>query len=150
MKSPPCFCTVRFLYGPGYTSHTETEPQGNEEEEELDEDDLEDVEEVKLSGGGGSGGAPARPSVAAPDYDTLRKETQMLELQVHGFYGGVCVLPEEVQAEAADEKTHTEVSKHNTHCLDLLTEIYGISKYETSPLLTCPHEGATYQGMRSS
>ncbi|MCI4391019.1 hypothetical protein PGIGA_G00129630 [Pangasianodon gigas] len=101
--------TMRFLYGPDYTSHTEAELQSDEEEEEeLDEDDLEDVEKVKRSGGGSGGGAQARPSAAAPDYETLRRETQMLALQVHEFYKGACVLPEEVQTEAGEEKTHTE------------------------------------------
>lgn len=63
--------------------------------------------------GGGSGGGEARtqPSAAAPDYETLRREKQMLELRVHEFYRGVCPLPEEVQSEALEEKTDTEVSK---------------------------------------
>ncbi|KAF4076321.1 hypothetical protein AMELA_G00212930 [Ameiurus melas] len=102
--------TMRFLYGPDYTSHSEAELQSaEEEEEELDEDDLEDVEKVKSSGGGGGGGAAqARPSAAAPDYETLRTETKMLELRVLEFYRGVRVLPEEVQTEAAEEKTRTE------------------------------------------
>ncbi|MCJ8745267.1 hypothetical protein PDJAM_G00128500 [Pangasius djambal] len=102
--------TMRFLYGPDYTSHTEAELQSEEEEEEeeLDEDDLEDVEKVKRSGGGSGGGAQARPSAAAPDYENLRREAQVLALQVHEFYRGVCVLPEEAQTEAGEEKTHTE------------------------------------------
>ncbi|XP_053507443.1 putative RNA polymerase II subunit B1 CTD phosphatase rpap2 [Ictalurus furcatus] len=101
--------TMRFLYGPDYTSHSEAELQSDEEEEELDEDDLEDVEKVKGSeGGGGGGAAQARPSAAAPDYETLRTETEMLELRVLEFYRGVCVLPEEVQTEAVEEKARTE------------------------------------------
>ncbi|KAI5608894.1 putative RNA polymerase II subunit B1 CTD phosphatase rpap2 isoform X1, partial [Silurus asotus] len=101
--------TARFLCGPGSTSYAEAEPQSDGDEEELDEDDLEDVEKVKCSGDA--------VSAAAPDYETLSRETQMLELQVHEFYRGECVLPEKVQ-------THTEVSKHNTlpgrFSLDLL------------------------------
>ncbi|KAI5092601.1 putative RNA polymerase II subunit B1 CTD phosphatase rpap2 isoform 1 [Silurus meridionalis] len=85
--------TARFLCGPGSTSYAEAEPQSDGDEEELDEDDLEDVEKVKCSGDAAS--------AAAPDYETLRRETQMLELQVHEFYRGECVLPEKVQ-------THTE------------------------------------------
>lgn len=69
--------------------------------------------------GEGSGGAEARPSAAAPDYETLRRETQMLELRVQEFYRGVCVLPEEVQTHAVEEKTHSEVSKHNPYCLQI-------------------------------
>lgn len=112
------------------------------EEEELDEDDLEDEEEEKHSAGGS--GALTRPSAAAPDYETLRRETLEMELRVHEFYKGVCVLPEEVQTEAVKEKPHTEVSKHNTRCLDLLPVRF-ISTCETSPL-----EGTTYNRMRSS
>ncbi|KAK3534336.1 hypothetical protein QTP86_014262 [Hemibagrus guttatus] len=109
--------TMRFLHGPDYTSHSETKLQ--HEEEELDEDDLEDVDMVKHSGGssgegaagcgsGGGSGAEARLSAAAPDYETLRRDAQMLELRVQEFYRGVCVLPEEVQTQAVEEKTHSE------------------------------------------
>ncbi|TST47739.1 RNA polymerase II subunit B1 CTD phosphatase Rpap2 [Bagarius yarrelli] len=101
--------TMRFLYGPDYISCRETELQGiiKEEEEELDEDDLE-VEETVKGSGGSSQEAEVRPSAAAPDHETLRKETQMLTLQVQEFYKGVCVLPEEVQIQAVEEKTHTK------------------------------------------
>ncbi|XP_047662252.1 putative RNA polymerase II subunit B1 CTD phosphatase rpap2 isoform X2 [Tachysurus fulvidraco] len=104
--------TMRFLNGPDYTSHSKTELQRDEEEEEeLDEDDLEDIEKVKHSGGG-SGEAEAGPSAAAPDYETLKRETEMLELRVHEFYRGVCVLPEEVQTQAVEVETHSEETKN--------------------------------------
>ncbi|GAA6066818.1 putative RNA polymerase II subunit B1 CTD phosphatase rpap2 isoform X1, partial [Tachysurus ichikawai] len=101
--------TMRFLNGPDYTSHSKTELQRDEEEEEeLDEDDLEDVEKVKHSGGG-SGEAEAGASAAAPDYETLKRETEMLELRVHEFYRGVC---EEVQTQAVEVETHCEETKN--------------------------------------
>lgn len=122
-----CIRTLRFLHGPDYTSPSEPDLQSddgqqddNEEEEELDEDDLEeDVEKVKRSGG-----AQVRPSAPAPDYETPRREAQTQEVRVGGFHGAVCVLPEEVHAEPTEEKTPTEVSKHNPRCLDSLAEIY--------------------------
>ncbi|KAK2868215.1 hypothetical protein Q7C36_000086 [Tachysurus vachellii] len=100
--------TMRFLNGPDYTSHSKTELQRDEEEEEeLDEDDLEDVEKVKHSGE-----AEAGTSAAAPDYETLKRETEMLELRVHEFYRGVCVLPEEVQTQAVEVEAHSEETKN--------------------------------------
>lgn len=87
--------TMRFLYGPDYAKKTEPMPQNEEEEEEeLDEDDLEDTEEVSKKAKCSSG-RRARPAAAAPDYETLRKETELLNLRVQEFYTGVCVLPEE-------------------------------------------------------
>lgn len=62
--------------------------------------------------GGGSGEAEAGASAAAPDYETLKRETEMLELRVHEFYRGVC---EEVQTQAVEVETHCEVSKHNAN-----------------------------------
>ncbi|XP_029560152.1 putative RNA polymerase II subunit B1 CTD phosphatase rpap2 isoform X3 [Salmo trutta] len=87
--------TMKFLYGPDHFSKTLIETKEEEEkEEELDEDDLEDIVE-----GGGEGGetdsqrGPGRPSAPAPDYDTLRRETEEMGLRVREFYKGT----EEVQ-----------------------------------------------------
>uniref|UniRef100_A0A4W5NM48 RNA polymerase II subunit B1 CTD phosphatase RPAP2 homolog n=1 Tax=Hucho hucho TaxID=62062 RepID=A0A4W5NM48_9TELE len=81
--------TMKFLYGPDHFSKTLIETN-EEKEEELDEDDLEG------SGEGGetdSEGGPGRPSAPAPDYDTLRRETEEMGLRVREFYKGT----EEVQ-----------------------------------------------------
>nr|XP_029498096.1 putative RNA polymerase II subunit B1 CTD phosphatase rpap2 [Oncorhynchus nerka] len=81
--------TMKFLYGPDHFSKTLIETKKKEEEEELDEDDLEDI--VK---GGGEGretdsqGGPGRPLAPAPDYDTLRRETEEMGLRVREFYEG--------------------------------------------------------------
>ncbi|KAJ8357536.1 hypothetical protein SKAU_G00203300 [Synaphobranchus kaupii] len=85
--------TLAFLHRPACTT-----PE--EDGEELDEDDLEEsgdtpASQVRPSGGRGKVSAPA------PDYDTLRKETDQLNLRIQEFYRGARVLPEE-------EKTHPE------------------------------------------
>ncbi|XP_018968755.2 putative RNA polymerase II subunit B1 CTD phosphatase rpap2 isoform X1 [Cyprinus carpio] len=87
--------TMKFLYGPDYASGTEVSAQ---EVEELDEDDLDEAEvEVSLRQNSGSS---SRPSASAPDFETLRKETELLELRVREFYKGVYDLPEEVKTDA--------------------------------------------------
>lgn len=84
--------TMKFLYGPEYASATESTAQ---EVEELDEDDLDEAEvEVGLRQDSGSSLTPRAP---APDIETLRKETEVLDLRVREFYKGVCVLPEELE-----------------------------------------------------
>lgn len=80
--------TMKFLYGPDHFSKTLIETK-KEEEEELDEDDLEDI--VKDGGEGretDSQGGPGRPLAPAPDYDTLRRETEEMGLRVREFYEG--------------------------------------------------------------
>ncbi|XP_076838138.1 putative RNA polymerase II subunit B1 CTD phosphatase rpap2 [Brachyhypopomus gauderio] len=101
--------TLKFLYGPEYTSQTDATLPIEEEEEELDEDDLEDLE-------GGSEkanrcrGRQARPSSAAPDYHTLRKDAKLLDLRVREFYKGACVLSEEVDPDSVEEAKNSEDS----------------------------------------
>ncbi|KAM6918288.1 putative RNA polymerase II subunit B1 CTD phosphatase rpap2 [Xenentodon cancila] len=84
--------TAKFLYGIDHSlasSAADVKQETEERDEELDEDDLEDdvtiddAEEQK------------RPSAAAPDYDTLQKETQQMELKVREFYKGTWILPDE-------------------------------------------------------
>ncbi|KAL7850919.1 hypothetical protein AOLI_G00212750 [Acnodon oligacanthus] len=87
--------TMKFLHGPDYTSQTEP-TLSSEEEEELDEDDLEDVVEKPA-------GRQARPTAAAPDYETLRKETKLMDLRVREFYKRVSVLPEEIPVDKGTE-----------------------------------------------
>ncbi|CAN9503200.1 unnamed protein product [Ophioblennius macclurei] len=78
--------TLKFLYGANHPVGSPFADVKEEEREELDEDDLED--EPPAVG--------KRPSAAAPNYDSLRRETEQLELRVREFYQGTCSLPEEV------------------------------------------------------
>ncbi|TRY87528.1 hypothetical protein DNTS_007087 [Danionella cerebrum] len=84
--------TLKFLYGPEYTSRSDSVSAVPVKEEELDEDDLEDEEGLKMS---------TRPSAPAPDIETLRKQTEMLELQVKEFYKGTYTLPKDDESDAA-------------------------------------------------
>ncbi|XP_016379070.1 putative RNA polymerase II subunit B1 CTD phosphatase rpap2 isoform X2 [Sinocyclocheilus rhinocerous] len=97
--------TMKFLYGPDYASGTEVSAQ---EVEELDEDDLDEAEvEVSLRQNSGSS---SRPSASAPDFETLQKETELLELRVREFYKGTYVLPEEVKTDAIKNTQDTQDS----------------------------------------
>lgn len=96
--------TMKFLYGPDYASGTEVSSQ---EVEELDEDDLDEAEvEVSLRQNSGSS---SRPSASVPDFETLRKETELLELRVKEFYKGVYVLPEEVKTDPIKDTQDKQV-----------------------------------------
>ncbi|XP_068995673.1 putative RNA polymerase II subunit B1 CTD phosphatase rpap2 [Embiotoca jacksoni] len=83
--------TLKFLYAADHSlgSPCADVEEGKEEaQEELDEDDLDDEETAV------DAGEQKRPSAAAPDYETLRKESQQLELRVQEFYKGTWILPE--------------------------------------------------------
>ncbi|XP_041848566.1 putative RNA polymerase II subunit B1 CTD phosphatase rpap2 isoform X2 [Melanotaenia boesemani] len=90
--------TLRFLYG---ADHSLGSPFADvkEEKEELDEDDIEDV--VMAA----DAGVQKRPSATTPDYETLQKDTQQLEVRVRDFYKGTWILPEEVQELNGNEVT---------------------------------------------
>ncbi|XP_034558273.1 putative RNA polymerase II subunit B1 CTD phosphatase rpap2 [Notolabrus celidotus] len=84
--------TLEFLYG---ADHSLSAPfaddkEDDEEKEELDEDDLDDVVTNE-----DAGEVQQRPCAAAPDYETLRKESEQLGLRVKEFYKGTWILPEE-------------------------------------------------------
>ncbi|XP_016132619.1 putative RNA polymerase II subunit B1 CTD phosphatase rpap2 isoform X2 [Sinocyclocheilus grahami] len=97
--------TMKFLYGPDYASGTEVSAQ---EVEELDEDDLDEAEvEVSLRQNSGSS---SRPSASVPDFETLQKEAELLELRVREFYKGTYVLPEEVKTDAIKNTQDTQDS----------------------------------------
>lgn len=82
--------TLTFLYGSDHSLGSPyAEVREEEGKEELDEDDLED--EVTAD----NSEDKKRPSAAAPNYDTLRRETQDLELRVREFYKGTWILPDE-------------------------------------------------------
>lgn len=90
--------TRDFLYGadhqPGSPPFTDA---GEAQEEELDEDDLDD-EDAEGMDAAGTRKAPS----AVPDFETLRKNTQELELRVREFYKGSWILPD--QEEKPGEK----------------------------------------------
>ncbi|KAM8839526.1 putative RNA polymerase II subunit B1 CTD phosphatase rpap2 [Synchiropus picturatus] len=83
--------TLKFLYGDEY-SKKDSRVTEEVEEEELDEDDLE-VEDVTREEKKTAAEGP--PSGATPDYDTLKREAELRQLQVREFYKGTWVLPEE-------------------------------------------------------
>ena len=94
--------TLTFLYGAGHSLRSPSADVEEEKEEELDEDDLDD-EVNNEDSEGDDGGLQKRASPAAPDYETLRKESQQLELRVKEFYKGTWIVSEEVEGPQGDE-----------------------------------------------
>ncbi|NXL92336.1 RPAP2 phosphatase, partial [Alectura lathami] len=107
--------TLKFLYGPNYTSLWSSEciSSANQDNEELDEDDLDAPEDLDIVAEGksenslnyslpftGSGGT-VKP---VPSYEKLKEETKFLELRVREFYKGKCILSEEELAHAQTEE----------------------------------------------
>ncbi|NWV40618.1 RPAP2 phosphatase, partial [Grantiella picta] len=105
--------TLKFLYGPNYTSSCSSEciASANQETEELDEDDLDTADDLNTVAVGesenslnyslpftGSGGI-VKP---VPSYEKLKEETEFLELRVREFYTGKCVLAEEADDQQED------------------------------------------------
>ncbi|RMC08492.1 hypothetical protein DUI87_14737 [Hirundo rustica rustica] len=103
--------TLKFLYGPNYTSlcSSECTASVNQETEELDEDDLDTADDLDTVAVGesenslnyslpftGSGGI-VKP---VPSYEKLKEETELLELRVKEFYKGRCILAEEAATQA--------------------------------------------------
>ncbi|XP_035526306.1 putative RNA polymerase II subunit B1 CTD phosphatase rpap2 [Morone saxatilis] len=94
--------TLKFLYGAGHSQvspFADVKEEKEEEEEELDEDDLDDEVTDGEDVGGVNAGVQKRASAAAPDYETLRKEGQQLELRVKEFYKGTWILPAELNGD---------------------------------------------------
>lgn len=108
--------TLTFLYGTGHSPGLSPDV-GEEKEEELDEDDLAD-EVTAEDAQGIDAGLPNRASAPAPDLETLREETQQLELRVKGFYKGTWVLPE--KGEEAPGGTVSEGMKEEEACCNSL------------------------------
>nr|XP_046264317.1 putative RNA polymerase II subunit B1 CTD phosphatase rpap2 [Scatophagus argus]XP_046264318.1 putative RNA polymerase II subunit B1 CTD phosphatase rpap2 [Scatophagus argus] len=99
--------TLKFLYGAAHPLGSPFTDVGGNKEEELDEDDFDDEvtdDDAEVAG------APKRVSAAVPDYKTLRKETQQLELRVMEFYKGTWILPEKVEEPDGDKVTVQEQS----------------------------------------
>ncbi|NXC06302.1 RPAP2 phosphatase, partial [Orthonyx spaldingii] len=103
--------TLKFLYGPNYTSLCSSEciASASQETEELDEDDLDTADDLNTVAVGesenslnyslpftGSGGI-VKP---LPSYEKLKEETEFLELRVKEFYKGKYVLAEEAATQA--------------------------------------------------
>ncbi|NXU21553.1 RPAP2 phosphatase, partial [Pardalotus punctatus] len=103
--------TLKFLYGPNYTSSCSSKciASANQETEELDEDDLDTADDLSTVAAGesenslnyslpftGSGGI-VKP---VPSYEKLKEETEFLELRVREFYKGKCILAEEAATRA--------------------------------------------------
>ncbi|XP_053805880.1 putative RNA polymerase II subunit B1 CTD phosphatase RPAP2 [Vidua chalybeata] len=103
--------TLKFLYGPNYTSLCSSEciASVNQETEELDEDDLDTPDDLNTVGVGESenslnyslpftsSGGIVKP---VPSYERLKEETEFLELRVKEFYKGRCILAEEAATQA--------------------------------------------------
>ncbi|NXY20143.1 RPAP2 phosphatase, partial [Atrichornis clamosus] len=98
--------TLKFLYGPNYTSLCSSEciASANQETEELDEDDLDTDDDLNTSAIGESENSlnyslpfsgPAGIVKPLPSYEKLKEETEFLELRVKEFYKGKCILAEE-------------------------------------------------------
>ncbi|NXV55160.1 RPAP2 phosphatase, partial [Molothrus ater] len=105
--------TLKFLYGPNYTSLCSSEciASVSQETEELDEDDLDTPDELSTVAVGepenslnyslpftGSSGI-VKP---VPSYEKLKEETELLELRVKEFYKGRCILAEEAATQAQE------------------------------------------------
>ncbi|NXX19279.1 RPAP2 phosphatase, partial [Podargus strigoides] len=98
--------TLKFLYGPNYTSLRSSEclSSASQENEELDEDDLDAADDLNTVAVGEpenslncslpftSPGGVVQP---VPSYEKLKEETEFLELRVREFYKGKCILAEE-------------------------------------------------------
>ncbi|NXE75053.1 RPAP2 phosphatase, partial [Cochlearius cochlearius] len=105
--------TLKFLYGPNYTSVCSTEclSSANQESEELDEDDLDAAEDLNTVAVGESENSlnyslpftsPGGIVKPVPSYEKLKEETEFLELRVKEFYKGKCVLAEEADEQQED------------------------------------------------
>ncbi|KAM9350179.1 putative RNA polymerase II subunit B1 CTD phosphatase rpap2 [Symphorus nematophorus] len=95
--------TLKFLYGAGHSlgsPYADVKEEKEEEEEDLDEDDLDDEDSE-----GVDAGVQKRVSAPAPDYETLQKECQRLQLRVKEFYKGTWTLPEEEEELHGDKVT---------------------------------------------
>ncbi|NXN57900.1 RPAP2 phosphatase, partial [Rynchops niger] len=107
--------TLKFLYGPNYTSlcSLECALSANQENEELDEDDLDAADDLNTAAVGESENSlnyslpftsPDGIVKPVPSYEKLKEETEFLELRVKEFYKGKCILAEEALTHAQAEE----------------------------------------------
>ncbi|KFZ54164.1 Putative RNA polymerase II subunit B1 CTD phosphatase RPAP2, partial [Antrostomus carolinensis] len=115
--------TLKFLYGPKYTSLCSSEcvSSASQENEELDEDDLDPADDpnavaveesensLNYSLPFTSPGGIVKP---VPSYEKLKEETEFLELRVREFYKGKCILAEEAVTRTPAEE-HPSKDKVN-------------------------------------
>ncbi|XP_009696734.1 PREDICTED: putative RNA polymerase II subunit B1 CTD phosphatase RPAP2, partial [Cariama cristata] len=105
--------TLKFLYGPNYTSLCSSEciSSANQENEELDEDDLDTADDLNTVAIGKSENSlnyslpftgPSGIVKPVPSYKKLKEETEFLELRVKEFYKGRCILAEEAVTQAEE------------------------------------------------
>ncbi|XP_052657194.1 putative RNA polymerase II subunit B1 CTD phosphatase RPAP2 isoform X2 [Harpia harpyja] len=108
--------TLKFLYGPNYTTLCSSEciSSANQENEELDEDDLDAADDLNTVAVGESENSlnyslpftgPGGIVKPVPSYEKLKEETEFLELRVKEFYKGKCILAEEAV-------THVQAEEH--------------------------------------
>ncbi|NWX24235.1 RPAP2 phosphatase, partial [Aegotheles bennettii] len=108
--------TLKFLYGPNYTSLCSSEciSSAKQENEELDEDDLDAADDLTSVAVGKSENSlnyslpftsPGGVVKPVPSYEKLKEETEFLELRVKEFYKGKCMLAEEAV-------THGQAEEH--------------------------------------
>ncbi|KAM9621139.1 putative RNA polymerase II subunit B1 CTD phosphatase RPAP2 isoform 5-T5 [Morphnus guianensis] len=107
--------TLKFLYGPNYTTLCSSEciSSANQENEELDEDDLDTADDLNTVAVGESENSlnyslpftgPGGIVKPVPSYKKLKEETEFLELRVKEFYKGKCILAEEAVTHAQAEE----------------------------------------------
>ncbi|XP_027746482.1 putative RNA polymerase II subunit B1 CTD phosphatase RPAP2 isoform X2 [Empidonax traillii] len=107
--------TLKFLYGPNYTSLCSSEcvAPASQETEELDEDDLDTADDLNAVAVRESENSlnyslpftgPGGVVKPVPSYEKLKEETEFLELRVKEFYKGRCVLAEEAATHAQEEE----------------------------------------------
>ncbi|XP_061235309.1 putative RNA polymerase II subunit B1 CTD phosphatase RPAP2 isoform X2 [Neopsephotus bourkii] len=107
--------TLKFLYGPNYSSlcSSESIASANQENEELDEDDLDTADDLSAGAVGESENSlnyslpftgPGGIVKPVPSYEKLKEETEFLQLRVKEFYKGKCILAEEAETSAQAEE----------------------------------------------
>ncbi|XP_065531450.1 putative RNA polymerase II subunit B1 CTD phosphatase RPAP2 isoform X3 [Lathamus discolor] len=103
--------TLKFLYGPNYSSlcSPESIASASQENEELDEDDLDTADDLNAGAIGESENSlnyslpftgPGEIVKPVPSYEKLKEETEFLQLRVKEFYKGKCILAEEAETNA--------------------------------------------------
>ncbi|NXU40114.1 RPAP2 phosphatase, partial [Drymodes brunneopygia] len=108
--------TLKFLYGPNYTSLCSSAciASASQETEELDEDDLDTADDPNTVGESENSLGESENSLnyslpftgsgeivkPVPSYEKLKEETEFLELRVKEFYKGTCILAEEAATQA--------------------------------------------------
>uniref|UniRef100_A0A8C6K0B3 RNA polymerase II subunit B1 CTD phosphatase RPAP2 homolog n=1 Tax=Melopsittacus undulatus TaxID=13146 RepID=A0A8C6K0B3_MELUD len=107
--------TLKFLYGPNYSSlcSSESIASANRENGELDEDDLDADDDLNAGAVGESENSlnyslpftgPGGIVKPVPSYEKLKEETEFLQLRVKEFYKGKCILAEEAETSAQAEE----------------------------------------------